>query len=92
MGRVIELTSRVQKAALEKALKARQEFLNSLSGEKRKKALEFQKEIYEKLKHAGSQHNRLVLINQMMMDKVAEFGEECEELSLRLCEVKSKLV
>ncbi len=84
MGRVIELTSRGQNAALEKALKARQKIFDSLSGEKRQKALELQREIYRTLKHAGSQHNRLVLINQMMMDKVAEFGEECEKLSLRL--------
>lgn len=81
MGVVIEFTRGRQGLELEKALKVRQAFIDSLSGEKKEKALELQKQIYEKLKNAGSQHNRLVVINQMMMEKVSELGRECRKLT-----------
>ena len=84
MGKVVQLYRRneEQNVELEKALRARQEYFDSLSGERRRKTLEFQKEIDEKLKNAGSQHNRLVLINQMMLWNLAELGKECRKLTL----------
>ncbi len=84
MGKVVQLCRRNegQNVELEKALRARQEYFDSLSGERRRKTLEFQKEIDEKMKNVGSQHNRLVLINQMMLGNLAELGKECRKLTL----------
>ena len=83
MGKVVQLCRRNegQNVELEKVLRARQEYFDSLSGERRRKTLEFQKEIDEKMKNAGSQHNRLVLINQMMLGNLAELGKECRKLT-----------
>ena len=62
------------------AIKARQDFFKSLSGERRKKALAFQREISAKLKAAGSVNNRLVLIKEMMFDKLMELEAELKKL------------
>jgi hypothetical protein len=63
------------------ALKARRDFFDSLSGERREKALAFQREISAKLKTAGSVNNRLVLIKEMMFDKLMELESELKRLS-----------
>lgn len=63
------------------AIKARQDFFDSLCGERREKALVFQREISTKLKTAGSVNNRLVLIQEMMFDKLMELELELEKLS-----------
>ena len=63
------------------AIKARQDFFDSLSGERREKALAFQKEISAKLKTAGSVNNRLFLIKEMMFDKLMELKSELKRLS-----------
>ena len=62
------------------ALKARQDFFDSLSGERKEKALAYQREISAKLKAAGSVNNRLVLIKQMMFDSLMELESELKEL------------
>ena len=71
---------------LAKALKARQDFLDSLCGEKKEQALAMQKRMSTRLKSAGCVNNRLVLINQMMFDKLRELGSELKKLNTRLTE------
>ncbi len=68
---------------LAKALKARQDFLDSLCGERKEQALAMQKRMSARLKSAGCVNNRLVLINQMMFDKLRKLGSE---LNTRLTE------
>ena len=63
------------------AIKARQDFFDSLSGERKEKALAFQREISTKLKTAGSVNNRLVLIQEMMYDMLMELESELKKLS-----------
>ena len=52
------------------AIKSRQDFLDSLSVERKEQALAIQKIISTRLKSAGSANNRLVVIQQMMFDKL----------------------
>lgn len=40
-----------------------------------------QKQIRERLRNAGNSHNRLVLINKMMMEKVKELQKALEDLN-----------
>ena len=61
--------------ALMEALKKRQEFLNSLPPDKRKKMIEFQKEIDEALDKVP-ENERLELIYGMMMNKLNELKEK----------------
>ena len=63
------------------AIKARQDFFDSLRGERKEKALAFQREISAKLKTAGNVNNRLVLIKEMMFDKLMELESELKRLS-----------
>jgi len=75
---------RVYNNDLAAALKARQDFFDSLSGEQREKALAFQREISAKLKAAGNVNNRLVLIKEMMFDMLMELESELKKLRGRL--------
>ena len=68
---------------LAKALKARQDFLG-LCGERKEQALAMQKRMSARLKSGGCVNNRLVLINQMMFDKLRELGSELKKLNARL--------
>ena len=72
------------------AIKARQDFFDSLSGERREKALAFQREISAKLRTSGSVNNRLVLIKEMMFDKLMELESELKKLRGGLIEVKGE--
>jgi len=57
------------------ALKKRQDFLNSLPPDKRKKMIEFQKGINEALDKVP-ENERLELIYRMMMNKLNELKEK----------------
>lgn len=72
------------------AIKARQDFLESLSGDRRKQASAIQKMISTKLKSAGSVNNRLVLMQQMMLDSLMELESELKKLKDRLTECKKE--
>ena len=72
------------------AITARQDFFDSLSGKRREEALAFQREISAKLKTAGSVNNRLVLIQEMMFDKLMELESELKKLSGGLVKVKGE--
>ena len=61
--------------ALMKALKKREDFLNSLSPDKRKEMIEFQKEIDEALNKVP-ENERLELIYRMMMNKLNALKEK----------------
>ena len=58
------------------ALRARSEFIESLPPERKKKALEYQKEIDDKLRGAGSENNRFVLIRKMVEEAFDELGRQ----------------
>ena len=49
--------------------------------EKHPEYKDFQREIESKLNNAGSQHNRLVLIQSMLIDSVKELQNKCNELN-----------
>jgi len=61
--------------ALMKALKKREDFLNSLPPDKRKEMIEFQKEIDEALNKVP-ENERLELIYRMMMNKLNALKEK----------------
>jgi len=65
---------------LARAIKARQDFINALDWKRKEHALALQKVIANKLKSAGCVNNRLVLIQQMMCDKVMELEPELKNL------------
>jgi hypothetical protein len=64
---------------LEKAIKARKEFLDSLPPEQKEKMLKIQKEIDDKLSKAGNQYNRIVVCREMMLQKLAELNQQLQE-------------
>lgn len=80
----------LQSDNLARAIKARQDFINALDGKRKEQALELQKVIANKLKSAGYVHNRLVLIQQMMFDKLMELEPELKNLKEKLIEGKIK--
>ncbi len=74
--------------ALALAIKMRQEFLDSLSGERKERAVALQKMISARLRSAGSINNRLVLIQQMMFDSLMELESELKDLRERLIQTR----
>lgn len=74
--------------ALALAIKMRQEFLDSLSGERKERAVALQKMISARLRSAGSINNRLVLIQQMMFDSLMELESELKHLRERLIQTR----
>ena len=66
----------------EKIWELKQE-INKLLTE-RPEYIPFQKRIDEMLKGAGSQHNRMILIKEMMFEKVNELNEQLQILSSNL--------
>lgn len=74
--------------ALALAIKRRQEFLDSLSGERKEQALALQKMISARLRSTGSINNRLVVIQQMMFDSLMELESELKHLRERLIQTR----
>jgi hypothetical protein len=66
----------------------RQEFLDSLSGERKERAVALQKMISARLRSAGSINKRLVLIQQMMFDSLMELESELKDLRERLIQTR----
>ena len=60
---------------LNRALQKRREYFESLSPSDLKKALDFQEKIDDVLKSSQNTHNRMVLLQQMMKDSVAELKQ-----------------
>lgn len=75
------MAQQLKNDALMNALKKRQEFLNSLPPDKRKKMMEFQKKVDEALASVP-EHERLALIYRMMMNKVKELIKEFNSLKI----------
>ena len=71
MGKVISIES----SRYAKALKERNQFLRN-----HPELAPLQREIDEKLKKAGSTHNRLVIIRNLMMDSFLEMDEMLQSL------------
>lgn len=78
---VIEMRSKEANERLGKALQELDEFLASLPPERREMALQFQEEIRMTLSRAGSQHNRLVMLGEMMRAHLLRLSQALTDVS-----------
>ena len=62
------------------AIKARNDYIESLPPEQKERALKLQAEIDEAMRKAGNQNNRLTIAYTMMMEKFYELNDSLQAL------------
>lgn len=72
---IIPFRSKEKNDRLAKAMKELDNFLSALPPERQQAALEFQEVIRDTLAKAGSQHNRLVILGEMMRTHLLKLAE-----------------
>lgn len=77
--------------ALQNALQKRQDYLNSLPSEEAEKALALQEWIDSEMKKAGNLHNRLVVLQSLLIDSLKELQTQAQEFSNECTQVSSQL-
>lgn len=83
--------SQLHSPALQEALQKRQEYLNSLSPEEAEKAVALQEWIDAEMKKAGNLHNRLVVLQSLLIDSLKELQTQAQEFSHECTDISTQI-
>ena len=75
---------------LQKAIAQRDAFIESLEGDKKKQALDFQVKIQDALSKAGTKENRIAVLQSMMREQVFEMQKAIQKLKDTLQKTQEK--